>query len=323
MNEKEEFNIDNYLQDANKKVKELELEKEQLNSKIKNFIISFQSFDSEINNTLIDAREFYSKKRDEYNSKLAELKSKRYEYERHWSNLNKKIENFPKPQLNENSLVLMDYTKKALEDIENQLRTMNQKVEEQILGIDEENEIIEQIRKLESEKKEKRNNLAVLEKKQLIEIQRSDYYNTQKQIQKIENDLTYIYDDLLKFLNKRLMTHKKTLNLYKKVKKFEQIKKDIEEELIENKTTAEGYHQLFLKLMNLNQKVLLDELPNKLTSRARPKEIKRPDVRSILKRKKKYKKLEQKKLQAALEKQKAGKKLDFYEYQLILKHSKR
>ena len=39
MNEKEEFNIDNYLQDANKKVKELELEKEQLNSKIKNFII--------------------------------------------------------------------------------------------------------------------------------------------------------------------------------------------------------------------------------------------------------------------------------------------
>ena len=323
MNEKEEFNIDNYLQDANKKVKELELEKEQLNSKIKNFIISFQSFDSEINNTLIDAREFYSKKRDEYNSKLAELKSKRYEYERHWSNLNTKIENFPKPQLNENSLVLMDYTKKALEDIENQLRTMNQKVEEQILGIDEENEIIEQIRKLESEKKEKRNNLAVLEKKQLIEIQRSDYYNTQKQIQKIENDLTYIYDDLLKFLNKRLMTHKKTLNLYKKVKKFEQIKKDIEEELIENKTTAEGYHQLFLKLMNLNQKVLLDELPNKLTSRARPKEIKRPDVRSILKRKKKYKKLEQKKLQAALEKQKAGKKLDFYEYQLILKHSKR
>ncbi|MFX1281025.1 MAG: hypothetical protein ACFFA3_16870 [Promethearchaeota archaeon] len=323
MNEKEEFNIDNYLQDANKKVKELELEKEQLNSKIKNFIISFQSFDSEINNSFIDAREFYSKKRDEYNSKLAELKRKRYEYERHWSDLTKKIENFPKPQLNENSLVLMDYTKKALEDIGNQLRVMNQKLEEQILGIDEENEIIEKIRKFESEKKEKMNNLAVLEKKQLIEIQRSDYYNTQKQIQKIENDLTYIYDDLLKFLNKRLMTHKKTLNLYKKAKKFEQIKKEIEEELIENKTTAEGYHQLFLKLMNLNQKVLLDELPNKLTSRARPKEIKRPDVRAILKRKKKYKKLEQKKLQVALEKQKAGKKLDFYEYQLILKHSKR
>ena len=77
MNGKEEYNFDNYLQEAYKKVKEFVEEKEQLNSKLKNYIITFQSFDSEINNTLIDAREFYAKQRYEYNTKLVKLKRKR------------------------------------------------------------------------------------------------------------------------------------------------------------------------------------------------------------------------------------------------------
>jgi hypothetical protein len=119
------------------------------------------------------------------------------------------------------------------------------------------------------------------------------------------------------------MTHKDLLDLYKKVKEFEEIKMKIDYELIENKTTADGYHELFLKLMNLNKKVLLDELSSKAKSEIRPWERRKPDVKAIIKKKKKYKKLEQKKLEIALEKQKSGKKLDFYEYQLILKHSKK
>ena len=323
MKEKEGYSFDNYLKEAQKRVKEFVLEKEQLNSKLKNDIITFQSFDSEICNTLLDAREFYSKKRYDYNLKLAQLKRKRIEYERLWSDLVKKIENFPKPQLNENSLVLINYTKKALEDIENKLTLLNQKLEEQILDINEEAEIIELLRKLETEKQLKIKNLADIEQKQLKKLQSSDYYNTQIKIKNLEDDLTDIYEDLMKFLNKRLMSHKKTLDLYKKAKEFEKIKKKIENELIENKTSAEGFHQLFLKLMSLNKKVLLDELPNKLTSRVRPMERKIPDVKAIIKKKKKYKRLEQKKLEIALEKQKSGKKLDFYEYQLILKHSKK
>jgi hypothetical protein len=323
MNEKEDFSFDDYLNEAQKRVKEFVLEKEQLNSKLKNYIITFQSFDSEINNTLLDAREFYSKKRYDYNLKLAKLKRRRIEYERLWNDLIKKVENFPKPQINENSLVLINYTKKALEDIENKMTIMNQKLEEQILDIDEEAEIIEVLRELEIEKQIKIKNLDNLEQKQLKDLQSSDYYNTQRKIKSLEDDLTDIYEDLMKYSHKRLMTHKKVFNLYKKAKEFEKIKIKIENELIENKTSADGYYQLFLKLMKLNKKVLLDELPNKLTGRTRPKEKKIPDVKGIIKKKRKYKKLEQKKLEIALEKKKMGKKLDFYEYQLILKHSKR
>ena len=75
--------------------------------------------------------------------------------------------------------------------------------------------------------------------------------------------------------------------------------------------------------MNLNRKVLLDDLSNKTKSFLRPKVLKTSDVKALIKKKKKVKRLEQKKLEIALEKQKSGKKLDFYEYQLILKHSKK
>jgi hypothetical protein len=323
MSEKEEFNFDNHLNEAQKKVKEFVLEKEKLNSNLKNYIISFQTFDSEICKTLIDAREFYSKKRYDYNIKIAQLKNKKIEYERNWVQLSKKIENFPKPQLNENVLVLVDYTKKSLEDIENRILHFNQKLEEQILDIEEENEITEQLRDLETDKRKKTNNLAQLEQTQLIKLQTSDFYNTEKKIKDLENTLTEIYEDFYNLSRKRLITHKKMLGLYKKAKTFGKIKQEIEKELIENKTSAESFHQLFLKLISLNRKVILDDLSNKKKSYLRPKVLKTSDVRAIIKKKKKIKRVEQKKLQIALEKQKSGKKLDFYEYQLILKHSKK
>ncbi|MFX1427857.1 MAG: hypothetical protein ACFFBE_15495, partial [Promethearchaeota archaeon] len=262
-------------------------------------------------------------KRYNYNIKLAQLKKEKIRFERQWRYLNKKIANFQKPELNENSLVLIDYTRKALVDIENKLNIMNQKLEEQILDINEEDTIIEELRKLETEKQKNIKNLAELERKQLQMLQSSEYYNTKKEIQKLEDSLTDIYEDLLKYSYKRLMTHKKILDLYKQTTEFEKIKRKIENELIESKTTAENFHQLFLKLMDVNKRVLLDELPNKIKPRIRPKEIKTPNVKAIIKKKKKYKRFEQKKLQIALEKQKSGKKLDFYEYKLILKHSKK
>ena len=323
MSDKKEFNLDHHLNEAQKIIKDFVLEKEQLNSKLKNYIISFQSFDSEIYNTLIDARKFYSEKRHDYNIKIANLKHKKIEYERHWSRLSKKIEDFTKPQINENALVLVDYTKKSLEDIENKIVNLYQKLEEEILDIEEENEIIEQLRILEADKKKQKNSLTQLEQTQLKKLQSSDYFSTQRKIKDLESSLTEIYENLYDLSRKRLMTHKKLLDLCRKAKGFEKVKQEIENELIENKTSAEGFNQLFLKLMNLNRKVLLDDLSNKTKSFLRPKVLKASDVKTFIKKKKKVKKLEQKKLQIALEKQKSGKKLDFYEYQLILKHSKK
>jgi len=323
MSGKKVYNFDDYLNEAQKEVKEFVLEKEQLNSKLKNYIISFQSFDSEIYKSLYDAREFYYEKRYNYNQQITQLKNKKHEHERLWIHLTKKLESIQKPKFDENALVLLDYTKKSIENIENKIINMNQKLEEQTLDIEEENEITEKIRELESEKRKKINILADQEQKQLKKFHSSDYYKFKTKIKDTEKDLEEIYENLFILSNKRLMTHRDLLNLYKKAKEFEKIKKKIEGELIENKTTAKGYHELFLKLMNLNKKVLLDELSNKPKSEIRPWERRKPDVKAIIKKKKKFKKLEKKKLEIALQKQKSGKKLDFYEYQLILKHSKK
>ncbi|MFX1455482.1 MAG: hypothetical protein ACFFDB_08930 [Promethearchaeota archaeon] len=323
MNSHEENNIDNFIVDAQKKLEEFVLEKEELNSKIKNYLISFQSYDSEIYKTFFNARQFYSERRHLYNLKLTKLKNRKIEYERIWKNQMKKLEVIPKPKLDENSLVLLDYTRKSLENIENEIEIINQNLEEQILDIEEENEIIEQLRELEKEKKEKMNILTNIEQKQIKNLQNSNYYTTQTKIKDLEKDLSDIYTEMFELLNKRLLTHKKTLDLYKRATEFEKIKETIKYALKENKTTAERFEQLFHKLMILDKKVLLDEISSNLKPVVRPKKKKTADVEAIIKKKKKFKRFEQRKLESALKKQKLGKKLDFYEYKLILKHSKK
>jgi uncharacterized coiled-coil DUF342 family protein len=323
MSGKEDYNFNNYLDEANKKVKEFVHEREQLNSKLKNYLILFQSFDSEIKKALYDAREFYSNKRYYYNIKIANLRRKKNEYERRWNYLTKKINTLPKPELNKNITTSIEYTRRSLENIENKLILMNEKIEDQVLDIDEENEIIEKISELVSEKQKTINVLAKLKQKQFNKIETSEYYKTHLEIKELENEMRKVYEKLIKLTNKRLMTHSKTLDLYKKAREFDVIKTKIEMELIENKTSADEFHQLFVKLMDLNRKLLLDKLSNRPKIKMRPKELTMRNVFMNPKKKKKYKRLEQKKLAIALNKQKMGKKLDFYEYQLILKYSKK
>ena len=322
MSGKEKDNLDDFINNAQKLLEEFVLEREHLNSKIKNYIISFQSFDSEIYNMLFDAREFYSKKRNNYNIKLEKLKRKQIEYERLWNDLTKKLKTLQKPELSSDISTLIEYNRQSLEDIEDKIDNMTKTLDEQILDIEEENEIIDKIRELENNKQNKINLLAEMEHNQVTKLQSSDYYINYKKKEAIEKDLKEIYENLIKFSNKRRINHKKMLELCRKVKQFENIKKQMENKLIENKTYADSFHQLFLKLMNENRKVLLEQLSNKGKSKVRPKKIPKSRIRTIIKKKKKNKKLEQKKLAIALDKQKAGKKLDFYELKLILKHSK-
>lgn len=322
MSGKKEYDFSNIINDARKKVKEFVLEREQLNSKIKNYILNLQSIDSEIYNSLFDAREFYNKKRNDCNIKVEHLKRKKIEYERLWNRLTKEIRTLQKPKLNNNISASIDYTKRSIEEIEYQINIMSKKLEEQILDIEEENEITEKLRELERTKPKKINMLVELEQKQATKLQTSAYYKTQRRIETLEKNLKEIYENLIKLSNIRLMTHKKMLDLCRKTREFENIKKKIKIELIENKTTADGYYQLFSKLMDQNKKVLLDVLSKRPKRKLKPREIITPKVGAIIKKRKKDKRLEQKKLANALDKQKSGKKLNFYEYQLILKHSK-
>lgn len=322
MNSKEEYNLNNYINDAREKVKELVHEKEQLNSKLKNCILSFQSFDSEIYKSLFNARVFYTKKRYSYNMKLEKLKRKKVEYERIWNGLTKKLNVLPKPEVNSNISIVLQYTRRSLEDIEENINQMNKILEEQILDIDEENEITETLRDLENKKENNINKLKELEYKQLTKLQSSEYYINKKKKEVLEKDLKEIYENLIKYYNKRLSTHKKMFELYRRMREFETVKHQIEKELIMHKTNADDFHLLFSKLMNLNKKVFLEELSKKEKSIIIPRKIPKSHINAIVTKKRKLKKFELKKLTIALNKQKAGKKLDFYELQLILKHSK-
>lgn len=323
MSGKKKDNFSNYLRDAKNKAQEFSLERNQLDIKIKNHILSFQIIDSEIHKSLIDLREFYTEKRNNYNNQLKKLKIKRIEYEKRWNGLKKKFKTIPEPEINANVSVSIDYTRRSLEDIQYKIDYMSQKLDEEILDIDEENEIIENLKILESERQNKIQILTNLEQKQIIKFQSSEYNKTSKEIDIVEENLREIYENMGILSYERLMTHKKILDFYRKIKEFEDVKKKIEIELIDNKKKAAGYHQLFLKLMDQNKKVLLNELINKARKKLRPKEILTPKVKAIIRQKKKYKNLEKKKLVAALNKQRLGKRLDFYEMQLILKHTKK
>ncbi|MHA2280760.1 MAG: hypothetical protein ACXAC5_07900 [Promethearchaeota archaeon] len=328
MNSKEDYNFGDYINNAQKKVREFVHERNQLNDKLKNYILNLQSIDSEIYNSIFDAREFYNEKRNTYNIKLRNLKRKKIEYEQLWDRLTKELSTLSKPKLNNDLSISIDSTKQSIEDIEYEINTLNKKLEEQLLDIEEENEIIEKLRELEENKPKEINRLVELEQKQATKFQTSHYYITQTRIETLEKNLKEIYETLIELSNKRLMTHKKMFDLCRKVREFEKIKKEIENELTQNISTADGYNQLFLQLMAQNKKKLLDKLSNspegKVQPRRRvqPREIETPKVKAIIKKKKKYKRLGQKKLAIALDKQKSGKKLDFYELQLILKHSK-
>jgi len=323
MSDEEKYNFGNYMKKAQKELKEFVLEIDQLNSKIKNNILSLQNTDSEIYKLLFNARDFYLEKRNEYNIKLGKLKRQKIEYEGLWNHLTKKIKTLQKPRLNNDISTSIDETKLSIEDVEYKINIMNNKLENQILDIDEENEIIDELKDLEMSKQEKISKLAVLEQKQAKNLQNNDYYKTQIKIETLEKNLREIYEDLIRLFNKRLMTHKKMLDLYRKSIEFEKIKSETEKELIKNETISKEFHHLFLKLIEKNRKILVDELSNRVKSKIPLTKIKTPNIKAIIKKKKKYKRLEKKKLAIALDKQKAGKKLDFYELQLILKHSKK
>jgi hypothetical protein len=322
MSDKNDNNFDKCLSEAQKKVNDFKLEREQLNMKLRDYILSFQSYDSDIYKSLLDARDFYTEKRYKYNRKLEELKRKKKEYERLWNSLTKKLNILPKLEINSNVATTIEYTKRSLEDIEVRIEKLTNALDEQILGIDEENEIIENLTELEKSKEKNLKTLSSLKQRQNIELQNSEYYVTLNKKVTIEKDLTEVYENLIELSNKRLITHKNMFELCRKVREFETIKKEVEKQLTDNKTNADEFQILFSKLLNLNKKVLFEEFANKEKAKLRPIKMPKSSINVIIKKKRKLKRFEQKKLEIALNKQKAGKKLDFYELQLILKHSK-
>lgn len=310
-----------YFNDIQDDLREIAQKKNSLKNKLKDFIFSFQMMDSRIQKTLFIARDFYMNKRYYYKLRINNLKKKKIETKKLWTRYSNEIKKLTIPSFDENISKSIGFLKYSLKDIKFKINNLNKKLEAQILDINAENKIIELLLELEEEEKQKTNELLNLEQSQAKKIKSSEYYQTQRRIEDLELKLTEIYNDLKKWSNRLLHSHKKMFILYRQAKKFEDIKKNINIFLVDNKNTTNYYNQLFSDLMKENNDNLVKELMSleKIKkAREKARERKTSSIKYIIEKKRTSKKLIKEKLTAALEKQKSGKKLDFYELKLIL-----
>jgi len=278
---------------------DLRKKRNDLNFKTKEFISDLQEIETEINVNLKMAKEKYKKRRDRWNSKVKDLKKKKLEYKNLFDQLLEEKKSNQKKSKNSDRLVSMKQVERKIENLERTIETEN-------LDIAEENSIIDQIRELAQSKQDF-----------LGEQENSDLFKVERKVEIVKINLNRIYEQLNKWSNKSQENHTKMLEIFQKVDELREKKKRMEEDLIENKKTADRHHEQYLQVMNQRKKVSKGKSPYKTN--------KKPVRRTghFNRRNEMIEKIKKEKLAEALEKQKAGKKLNLFEARLILEKSGR
>ncbi|MFW9876947.1 MAG: hypothetical protein ACFFG0_27960 [Candidatus Thorarchaeota archaeon] len=278
---------------------DLKKKRDDLNLKTKKFINDLQEIETEINVNLKIAKEKYKKRRDYWNNKVKELKEKKNEYKTLFDKLLEEKKAIQKKSKNSERLLSIRQVERKIDNLERRIETEN-------LAIAEENSIIDKIRELAKSKQDF-----------LAEQENSDLFKIERKIEIVKINLNKIYEQLNKWSNKSQENHAKMLEIFQKVDDLREKKKKMEEELIENKKSADRYHEQYLQVLNQRKK---------FSKRKRPyKPIKKPTTRidQFKKKNEMIEKIKRDKLAEALEKQKAGKKLNLFEARLILEKSER
>ncbi len=293
--------------DLQGKIEEFKNKRDDLNKKTKEYINNLQEIESEINNVLRTARDVYKKKRDYWNSKVKLLKKKKIEYKNIFDKLVEEKKRLQKGSSGSNaskSFVSIKQIDRKIENLERIIETEN-------LDIAEENEIVDKIKQLAESKQE-----------QLIAQQNDGSYKIERKIEIVKINLNKIYEQLNKWSNKSQKNHAKMQELYQKANELKNKKKQMEEELIENKKTADQFHFQYLDAMSQKKKMDKGRRPYKQKGAKYPPRKQKPRHRAPSKNKELLEKIKQDKLATALEKQKAGKKLNLFEARLILEQNK-
>jgi len=279
------------------KIEVVKRKRNELNKKVKEYISSFQIIETELVDSFLTARELYNKRWKYCNKKIKTLKKKKIEYEYLLDSLLEEKEILQNPRTNSKGLELKESVNNSIKQINYKIRNLEKRIKSELLNINEENELIEKISRLNKKKKEL-----------ILELQRCELYKNQRKIEFIDIKLKINFEQLNKWVIKRRCSHEVLLDLFQKVYKLNNNKKKMERELSDNKRAAEHYFNQFSKTLIRNKK-------------AKQKEM--PWFRLSMKNKAIFKKFKQERLASALEKQKAGKKLDFFEYRLILDQSEK
>ncbi len=282
-------------------IEDLRQKRDELNKKTKNYINDLQEIEIEIANSLKIAKEKYKKKRDYWNNKVKQLKEKKVEYITlldHFIEDKKKFQKPEKDTKNKKQII-------SMKQIERKIDNLERRIETEKLDIAEENTIIDKIREL-----------AAMKQDYLLEENTNELLKIERKIEIVKINLNKIYEQLNKWSDKSQENHAKMLEEFQNVDKLKEDKKKLEEDLIENKKTADRYHEQYLKLMNQSKKRFRGKNPygqGKIPSER---------FKEMTKKNQMLEKIKQEKLATALEKQKAGKKLNLFEARLILEKSK-
>ncbi|MGQ4874825.1 MAG: DUF7121 family protein [Promethearchaeia archaeon] len=284
------------------KIEEIKQKRDELNNKTKEYINILQEIENKIADLLKTAKNVYKKKRDQWNDKVQILKKKKLEFK---DLLNKLMEEKSKLSPNGKRQNILSQIRR----IERKIESLERRIETENLDLNEENEIIDKIQKL-AEKKEEL----------LKEQKNSEQYILDRKIEIVKINLNRIYDKLTKWSDKSQRNHLKMLEAYEKVNELREKKRKLEELLIENKKTADQYHEQYLKLLAQKKKMNRGKRPQK--SRSQRVRSSKPKVKNNNKQAELLEKIKQDKLAMALEKQKAGKRLNIFEARLILEQGK-
>ena len=289
------------FRDLQLQIEDLRQRRDELNKKTKEYINRLQENEIEITNSLKIAKQKYKKKRDYWNNKVKQLKEKKIEYKTLFDNFIEEKKSLQKSQKNtkDNKQFL------SIKQIERKIDNLERIIETEKLDIAEENAIIDKIREL-----------AAMKHEFLSEEKNNDLFKIERKIEIVKINLNKIYEQLNKWSDKSQENHTKMLEEFQNVDKLKEDKKKLEEELIENKKTADRYHEQYLKVMNQRKKNYKGKKPYG------PSKKPTRNFNQLIKKNEMMKKLRQDKLATALEKQKAGKKLNLFEARLILERSK-
>ncbi len=281
-------------------VEDLRKKRDKLNQKTKTYINDLQEIETEINVDLKNAKDKYKKKRDFWNNKVRELKEKKIEYKALFEKLLEEKKSIRKKRKNSDNIISIKQVERKIDNLERRIETEN-------LDIAEENALIDIIKELAESKY-----------RFLAEQQNSDLVKLERKIEIVKINLSKIYDSLNKWSDKSQENHAKMLELFKNVDELREKKRLMEEELIENKKTADSYHEQYLQVMNQRKKISKNKRPNNRSYKKSPSSFER-----IRKKNAMIEDIKKNKLAEALEKHKAGKKLNLFEARLILEKSER
>jgi len=323
MNERNFDNFSQYFYNWQKNIINFVLKRNLTNKELENYVKSFRNIDSEIYKSLFTAKEFYTKKRHYYNQKIKKLKQNEIDFKKLLEYAYKERKNSSEPKEKDEISTSIKRIKESIEQIENKINNLSYQIEEQALNIDEENNIIEEIKNLDRDKQINIRHLRNLQGNLNKEMQSNIYFKTIRTIEILEVNLKEIHRNLNKWSKRKVKIHKQMLNLYRKAKEFEYIKRQIEKELLGIKQTADKNLKLFYELKNQSEKKAFQEQLKIFKDKIKTKERNALKIKYLIKKKRTMKKYTKKKLANALQKQRSGKNLDFYELKLILEHSKK